>query len=346
MSLAVPTLGEVEATLARYGAIVGDAVSHRLHRADSNPWLDGLVADYPSRGGKSLRPAILVATCQAFGGSVREALGAAVSIELLHNAFLVHDDIQDDSELRRGLPTLHRIHGLPLALNAGDALAVMALEPLRVDTSLGSRLSRRLSDEFQRMALQTIDGQAKELGWRQDPAARLTDADYMDMVGLKTCWYTTVYPLRAGALIGSRATAPLGDLNRFGFYLGAAFQIRDDLLNLIGSQESYGKELLGDIREGKRTLVLITVLERACGSDRDFLHDFLTRPVAGRRQADVERVLALMHELGCIDFAVDYGRGVGAAAYDAFDTAFRAVADSEHKAFLRGLVRYMLERDV
>ena len=86
--------------------------------------------DYPARGGKGIRPALVLATCQAFGGSRREAIAPAATIELLHNAFLIHDDVEDESELRRGRPTLHQLHGVPLAINAGDALAVTALAVL------------------------------------------------------------------------------------------------------------------------------------------------------------------------------------------------------------------------
>ena len=95
-----PAVSSVEATLDRYGDLTRDAMRRRIDRDDPNRWLDEIVADYPNRPGKALRPAILLATCQAFGGGVHEALGAAVSIELLHNAFLVHDDIEDASELR------------------------------------------------------------------------------------------------------------------------------------------------------------------------------------------------------------------------------------------------------
>jgi geranylgeranyl diphosphate synthase type II len=114
--------------------------------------LSELVRDYPSRGGKGIRPALVMASCRAFGGSRREALGPAVAIELMHNAFLIHDDIEDESTLRRGRPTLHRLHGAALAVNAGDALAVLALAPLLGENELGARLSARVTAEVLRMA--------------------------------------------------------------------------------------------------------------------------------------------------------------------------------------------------
>lgn len=346
MTQAERTTVSVTEELDQYSSLVQDALTRRLDRLRSTPWLDDLIGDYPARGGKALRPAILLATCQAHGGTIAEAMNAAISIELLHNAFLIHDDIEDDSELRRGEPTLHRIHGIPLALNAGDSLAVIALEQLRSDDGLGSRLSQLLTDEFNQMARRTIEGQANELGWRRDGIVDLTPDDYLDLVGRKTCWYTTIYPLRAGALIGSRATAPLTDLNHFGFYLGAAFQIRDDLLNLIGSEERVGKELYGDLREGKRTLMLIHLLEHARPADREFLLAFLRQPEDDRSAEQLIAVRDLMVEYGSIDFATEYGRGIAVAAYKSFDAAFRRVPQSSHVDFLRELVTYMLDRDL
>jgi len=185
-------------------------------------WLYRVARDYPSRPGKSLRAAMCVATSRAFGGSDRDILPVAVAIELLHNAFLVHDDIVDGSERRRGRPTLTAEYGLGLALNAGDALAVLSNQVLRRHAAtMEPQLAERLLNEFDSMALRTLEGQATELGWRRDRVDALDPDDYLDLIMHKTCWYTTVHPLRAGALIGSRAGADLRPMVRFGFYLGA-----------------------------------------------------------------------------------------------------------------------------
>ena len=151
-------VSEVEATLARYGRIVETAMDDVLCQGEPAAYLSELVRDYPSRRAKGIRPALVLAACQAYGGSLREGLGPAVAIELLHNAFLIHDDIEDGSARRRGRPTLHELHGSPLALNAGDALAIMALVPLRDWSVLGARVSRLVSDELLAMVRQTTEG--------------------------------------------------------------------------------------------------------------------------------------------------------------------------------------------
>ena len=127
------------------------------------------MSDYPMRGGRMFRPSLCIATAKVFGDSLEKVIPAAVSIELLHNALLIHDDIEDESDERRGKPTLHKKIGTPLALNAGDSLAFLSLRPIiRGSASMGSDSIVRILEEFDQMAQQTAEGQALDLGWRRD----------------------------------------------------------------------------------------------------------------------------------------------------------------------------------
>jgi geranylgeranyl diphosphate synthase, type II len=338
---------DVDATLARYAEITRRHMERFLPAVDADDSLGPLARDYPGRPSKGIRPALVFAACQAYGGAIREAVGPAVAIELLHNAFLIHDDLEDESVLRRGQPTLHQLHGVPLAVNTGDALAVLALVPLNDRSELGSRLSQRVMDEMLQMARHTTAGQGLELRWRRDNTLTLQPDDYFQLILQKTCCYTTIYPLRIGALIGSHATLDepaLEAISQFGFYLGAAFQIRDDLLNLVGSEEVYGKESLGDLHEGKRTLMLIHLLGEAGASDRDWLAGYLARPIATRSHDEAAHVLDLMERYGSLEFAYTWGHAIATAAHNAFDRAFVDVAPSPHLDFLRAMIPYMLER--
>ena len=233
-----------------------------------------------------------------------DALAAAAAIELAHSAFLVHDDIQDGSDWRRGHPTLHRRVGLPLAVNAGDALAVLSLEVLRADTGrLGRRLGLRILSEFSSAMWQTLEGQAVELGWRRDGVTNLSPQNYLELILRKTCWYTTIAPLRIGALIGSWGSADLQALSRFGLFLGTAFQITDDILNLTGGQAAYGKEIRGDLREGKRTLMVIHLLSVAEPPHRDAVAALLRGPEAERTDDRLDWLADLLERYGSIAFA-------------------------------------------
>ncbi len=336
---------EPAASLVRYGAIVADGLRQRLGTAVHDPYLAAPMGDYPSRPGKALRPSVCLATCEAYGGPLDDALPSALAIELLHNAFLVHDDIQDASLLRRGEPTLHRRYGMPLALNAGDGLALQAMGTLRENIDLlGPRLADRIMMEFDFMSRQTVAGQALELGWCRDNRTDLVPDDYLDLIMKKTCWYTTVLPLRVGALVGSRGTADLDPMIEFGFHLGAAFQIRDDILNLVGDPDVYGKEALGDLQEGKRTLMLIHLLAVASPADRRWLEAYLAREPAGRRNEDVVKVLELMQSYGSIAFAGEFATGVARSALTSMDAAFADLDDSPARRFMARLVPFMIER--
>jgi geranylgeranyl diphosphate synthase type II len=337
----------VEDALASHREQMANVLTQYLPNREPRRWLYDLVATYPSRVGKGIRSGLCVATCRAFGGTTEEAMPSAAAIELLHNAFLVHDDIEDGSLSRRGEPTLHRQHGVPLAVNAGDGLAVVGLTPLRDNVrALGSVMSERVFDEFQMLLHRTIEGQAIELGWRSENVLELTPTDYLDMVLLKTCSYSTIFPLRIGALIGSWGGADLGPLTRFGFYLGAAFQIRDDLLNLEGQPERYGKEILGDLYEGKRTLMIIHLLSVADEDERAWLDSFLSAARGKRSPEQVQAMLKMMGDHGSIEFAREFSKGVAAAAREAFDAAFDGLGPSEDLRFIRELIPYMLDRDL
>lgn len=335
----------VEAQLQQYGTIMADAMRVDLPQGEPRTWLYDLVADYPAREAKSLRPALCIATTEAMGGRRHEALPSAAAIELLHNAFLVHDDIEDESELRRGQPTLHELHGLPLALNAGDALAILGFEPLRRNAELiGPRLAQQIADEFTVMARHTLEGQAIELGWIRDQVTDLTPDDYLDLIMRKTCWYTTIHPMRVGTLIGGLGAVDPDRVVDFGFHLGAAFQIRDDVLNLVGDEEVYGKEILGDLLEGKRTLMLIHLLGEASTTDRAWLTSFLAQPRLDRSIAEAHRIKDLMVRHGSIEFAEEYARLYALRAEDSFGHAFGVGANTTAGRFVRRLIGYMLER--
>lgn len=325
----------------------GNLVSSELLRSlptDEGSGLGALVANYPSRPGKRLRPALLLASCEAFGGNLRDALPAAVSLELMHNAFLVHDDVEDGSSRRRGAPALHVEHGVPLAVHAGDALAVRAVLPLLDQPRLSAHLAQRVIREFLDAAWRTLEGQTIELAWRRDASRTVTLDDYLHLVLHKSCWYTTIYPLRAGCLIGSRGTVPLAPLTEFGFLLGAAFQVRDDILDLAGDPHAHGKESLADLREGKRTLLLIHLLSVSGRDERRWLESFLATPAAERTTADVHSVLELMRHHGSIEAASAWADGLVAGARAAFAPAFADAVSRFHARFIEQMIEFVVVR--
>ena len=335
----------VEAYSEDVSRLVRRAMLEAIPDGEPHRWLYRVARVYPSRPGKALRPALCVATCRAFGGGDGQILPVAVAIEMLHNAFLVHDDIVDGSERRRGRPTLRAEFGLGLALNAGDALAVLSNQILRRHAAcMEVDLADRLLYEFDAMALRTLEGQATELGWRRDGVEELEPDDYLDLIMHKTCWYTTMHPLRVGALIGSAGSADLRPMAQFGFFLGAAFQIQDDLLNLLGTEREYGKEINGDLYEGKRTLPMIHLVRNARGADRRTIDRYLGLERSQRTATMVSEVRGLLDDYGSIEFAAAYAKGIAGAALQAFETAFATAEPGPDRDFIGAVVPYMVDR--
>ena len=335
----------IDEHLAAYGTATAALVATYTSGREPRRHLYDPVRAFTMRQGKGLRPALCLAACEAFGGTVEDALPAAAALELLHAAFLIHDDIEDGSEQRRGRSAMHVEYGVPIALNAGDALATLALRPLLDEIDrLGSRMTRAVLAEFQRAMERTVEGQAVEIGWRADNVVDLTPVDYLDMILRKTCAYTTILPLRVGALIGSWGAADLDAIALYGFALGAAFQIQDDLLDLVSASGSYGKDVLGDVHEGKRTLTLLHLVHNAAPRDRAFVEQFLADGPADRAESDVRRIADLMDGSGSITFAASYAAEMARDANARFDDAFGGCPDSQPLRFLRALVPFMVER--
>ena len=159
----------VAEVLQEYGNATRAVVERYLAAEPPHPYLHDLLADYPRRGGKMMRPSICIAHARAFGAGLEDAVLAAATIEFMHNALLIHDDIEDESEMRRGKPALHVLHGVPLALNAGDMLMLLSLRPLIDNVArIGQRLTLEILHETELMARETAEGQSLELGWRDN----------------------------------------------------------------------------------------------------------------------------------------------------------------------------------
>jgi len=166
------------------------------------------------------------------------------------------------------------------------------------------------------------------------------------MVLKKTCWYSFIHPCRIGALIATRDTANLDRFNRFGYYLGAAFQIQDDLLNLTGDQNRYGKEIAGDLLEGKRTLMLIHLFKHSDQKETQRLRDFLGQTRARRSLEDVHWVLGLMRSYGSMDYGRTVSRQLAGATLYEFTQAFGDLPASVEKKFVNQIIEYMVSRDL
>ena len=311
------------------------------------PILYDLAMEYPRRGAKLLRPAICIAICRVLGGDLDAALPSAAVLELYHNAFLLHDDVEDDSEMRRGAPCLHRTHGRAVAINVGDAMLALAMEPLLDNCEgLGVGAAMRVLRIVARMSRESAEGQALELDWIRRGEWGLEEEDYLEMVHKKTSWYTFLAPAQIGAAAAGIRAESAGWLEGFATHLGAAFQIQDDLINLQGDVESMGKEAAGDLWEGKRTLILLHALRRCGLVERRRAHAILALPRDEKRAEDIAFLMDLIRRQGSMEYAARFAAHHAGIARACLDAALGEMPPSTHRAFLEALVDFVIERAV
>ena len=305
--------------------------------------LHEMMREYPRRGGKKLRGQLLMLACGAHGGVLEDALPVAAALELFQNWVLIHDDIEDGSEERRGKPALHRQYGLPLALNAGDALhALMWAVLVKGRAALGAERGYAVLDEFVRLVKVTAEGQHLELFWIERDHWDLDEEDYFEMCRRKAAWYTVAAPLRLGAMVAGRPPHP--EFESAGVDLGVAFQIRDDVLNLSAESGAYGKELAGDIREAKRTLILIHLLANCTPPERDEIVERLGARRGARTEADVRRVLELISRYDSAGYAQARAGALAESALARIEPALAALPGREFSESIREILRSLSRR--
>lgn len=304
---------------------------------DMRRYLYDLVADFTSNAGKRHRPLICLLACEAVGGDSEKAWPSAAAIEHFHTAALIHDDIEDSSLTRRDEPCLHIREGEGLAINAGDLALSLVCGTVVDDPGLDDRTKLRVLAELVAMTTRTIEGQALDIGWARDDRFDLSVEDYLVMANHKTAFYSGGVPLAVGAIIGGGTEEQIMALREFGMAAGLAFQVQDDVLNLVGTRESTKKDFRSDITEGKRTLVAIHALQHA--QDRERLLELLS----GRTTdpAELDEAVRIMEAAGSIEFANEYARSLVLDAKAMLDAA---LPSTKAKKLLESMADFFVKR--
>ncbi len=336
--------------------IILDFLPTKSKTAEINEMYE-MMRDYPSRGGKGLRGTACLLWCELFGGNRVNALTTAAALELFQNWILIHDDIEDQSDLRRGQPALHRKVGVELAINAGDALHGKMWELLLKNRNvLSPVVTLNILTEFAMMLNLTTEGQQMELSWCKQNRWDMNEKDYFQMVTKKSAWYTCITPARLGVLVAAERNKQVGvhDFNRllsdlvdFGTKLGVSFQIIDDVLNLMGEESKYGKEILGDIYEGKRTLMLIHLLAESTDAQKRKIIQIVSRPRSKKTLDEVRSVFDEMKDRGSLRYATNTARKLSEQALTQYESICteHGVRTSRHYKTVRSLVEYVTSRD-
>jgi len=275
----------------RYKRLVDRRLAQRV-RGKRPESLYGPIRYVLDAGGKRVRPILTLLGCEAVGGTARSALDAAVAIEVLHTFTLVHDDIMDNAPTRRGRDTIHRKWGRNAAILVGDHMVALAYQSLlQSATDRLFELSRAFTQGFH----DVCEGQGldEELEHRSAVSIR----NYVQMIDKKTAALIATATV-LGGIVGGGSRREVAALRRYGEHLGRAFQIQDDLLDLVADEREFGKSTGGDLKRGKKTYPLLRGMERTRGKDRSvLLRVFRREPISNH---DVRLIRSILQRAGVL----------------------------------------------
>ena len=251
------------------------------------------IAYHMALGGKRVRPVLTLMACDAMGGDTATAVDAALGIEMFHNFTLLHDDVMDNADVRRGKTTVHRRWNANTAILSGDTMLTLATQ------FIARTGNQAVMDLFNKTAIEIYEGQQ----WDMDFELRndVTVEEYINMIRLKTSVLLGC-ALKTGALVAGAGKKDADTLYEAGVNMGLAFQLRDDVLDVWGDPKTFGKEIGGDIMNNKKTYLLISTMQKVKGDDADELRHWLNDPYA-TRDDKVAGVTALYERLGVRDLA-------------------------------------------
>ena len=280
-------------TLEEYIKMAGNAVDTIACPAGRNP--EGLYKPIVyglEQGGKRLRPVILLAACDAVGGDSAKALPQAAAIEMYHNFTLLHDDVMDKADLRRGKPTVCNKWDDNTAILSGDTMLTLATQ-LVVD-GVEPQKAMRLLKEFNETAIGVYEGQQYDMEFETRDDVK--EEEYIEMIRLKTS-VLLACALKMGAILADASEEDANNLYKFGEQIGLAFQLQDDFLDVYGDPKVFGKEIGGDITSNKKTYMLINAFNHANAQQREELNRWVSAKNFVRKEK-VEAVTRLYDEIG------------------------------------------------
>lgn len=296
--------------------------------------LRAAMAHYPDAGGKRLRPLLATIACEAFDGDPDKAIPFGVALEMVHNFTLVHDDVMDEDDTRRGMKTVHTEYGVPEAILAGDAMFARAFE-IVLESDVDDPRVVKLVEILARSVRLLADGQQMDLDFEKREI--VSPDEYLEMIERKTA---VLYSAAAqgGAIVGGATELQQEAMFEYGRLIGLGFQIWDDVLDLRSDKETFGKPVLNDIKNGKKTLIVVHALDTMKSPEKDQLI-----AVLGKKDAtdeELQRAKDLLESIGSIDYASRVASEFVAKAKD----KLKMLKDSQHKVALAIFADFMLAR--
>ena len=349
---------EAVRVLAEYAELVNEALEKYIPRRVDEKWLSRVLGapeyayeveslnkgifepfwDLADRGGKRWRPALMLMIYEALGGDPRDIAPLAVIPEAIHNGTLAVDDVEDGSEFRRGKPCIHRIYGEDIAINMGNTMYYLPLLVLD-EVAITDEKKLRILEEYVRTMVKLSLGQAMDIAWHRGLVREVDDSQYLQMTLFKT-GALAGFAARIAAIMADAPEERARMIQRFAELIAVAFQIQDDILNLAGDEAKYGKEIGGDITEGKRTLIVIHALRNLPANEAERLRQILDMRTSDKRL--IMDAIELMRKAGSIDYARRVSEKL---AIEALEILRRSLPESESRRKLEVLAEFLIRRE-
>ncbi|MCL4373544.1 MAG: polyprenyl synthetase family protein [Candidatus Marsarchaeota archaeon] len=294
-------------------------------------------------GGKRIRPLLLLAVLEAFGKNPNEYIEFSIIPEIIHTGTLIHDDIEDGSDLRRNRPTIHKKYGLDVAINLGDFMFFFPMVVILDSKKLSRSTKMKILDTYQRDMLNIGLGQGIDLAWHRhiiDPLS-ISEENYMQTAFSKTGVLTGM-AAKIGAIIGGATKRQVKILGRYGATLGVAFQLQDDVLNITESKVAENKGVIGeDIKEGQVTLLVVHALKKLGEQDKKRLSEIICMHTSD--PALISEAIGLIKKSGAIEY-VDHVKD--SLVKKCIDDLDKALPESEAKERLKLLAHFVVSRSI
>ncbi len=324
-------MSDIKEVLGNYSTDITKTIEEELATITPQNLADASV--YLTRaGGKMLRPALTLITAEAVGGARESSLNAAAAIELIHTFSLIHDDIMDQDDTRRGMPSVHKVWGDDVAILAGDTLFSKAFEIIIGSKGTSSDQNNKALATVADACVKICEGQALDMSFEE--RFDVKQDEYMEMIFKKTGALIAA-ATKAGAIMGGASDEVIDAMYEYGRLIGLAFQIQDDYLDLVADEETLGKPIGSDIGKGKMTIIAIKGLE---SDDSGRLLEILKD--SENSQSDIDEAIQILTDCG----AIEYARNLALESVDQAKEVLEILDDSASKQILVGIADFVLER--
>jgi geranylgeranyl pyrophosphate synthase len=323
----------IEESIKIYGKKIDDLLKEIIP-PDKDDYLSEPIWHHLKTGGKRIRPAICLITCKELGGNPDEALYFALAIEILHNMFLLHDDIEDEDTMRRDQPTVWVKYGIANAINSGDYLLGRAYHCILISQTPPD-IKLKLLEIFTLTYEKTVEGQALDINERG--ASNFTVEKYIELVRLKTGYYLAC-GMVGGAIVSGNSDVTIDKIWDLGKLMGPAFQIKDDLIDLTRGK-GRGGVIGSDIKEGKSSFLYAYTLEVASEDNKQRLIEIMAKQREMTTEADVKHVLDIYNRYGALDHAQKYADDLIKQTSQIIDEI-----PTNNKAVFKDIANFMAQR--